>query len=234
MKINRIVLKISSILLLGFLIIGIGIGLASAFVLEKYYPLEEGNNWIYVVTGDEVTPEHAVKIESKEKAEGGWTVKITSSDGSSEYMIIDTEGIKEYKFLKEDEYAVSNPPGLIFPSIIEIGEERNCSTTISGYGLSGEKTREYPVSRQIKLAAIEDVEVPAGKFTACLKFYSNYEYQTAAGKSKVDCSIWLAPGVGKVKEFCSKFETEDGEKKLSNEFSQLKSAVIDGKEISGQ
>lgn len=234
MRINRIFLKISGILVLVVLVIGIGVNLALAFVLKDYYPLDEGSQWIYVVIEDEETFEQAVKIEGREIIEGVEAVKVVSSGNSYNYEVIDTEGIKEYKVFDEEEYVICEPPYLVFPNIIEAGEEKQYSTTMSYYTANNEKKKEIVKNGQIKLEAIEDVDVPAGKFTDCLKFSSSYEYQDPDEKSGVNCSVWLASGVGKVKEFCSKVKRKDGEKKMSTELYQLKSAVINGKEISGQ
>lgn len=229
MKKNRVVLKVSSILFLVVAVTSIAMNLALAFILEEYYPLDEGNSWTYLATKDEINYEQTVNMEGREVVEGVDTVRMVTSEDSYECVAIDTEGIKKYKRFTGHEYAIYNPARLIF-SNLGIGEEKEYSTTILGYGVNGEKEKEVIENGQIKLEAVEDVEVPAGKFTDCLKFSLNYRDKEIVEKNEVNCTVWFAPGVGKIKESCLQSKTENGQNKISSEL-QLKSAIINGREI---
>lgn len=69
-------------------------------------------------------------------------------------------------------------------------------------------------------------------FSNCLRFsIISEEKNTAGGYDKDNCSVWLALGVGRVKEFC--LETEYDAEALKEDTSivivELVSAVVDGK-----
>lgn len=220
------------------LTIGVFISLtnfASAYNIKDYYPLEQGNSWTYI---DEGKYEETDKIEGKEIVEDTETIKIKRVDSENKYVCVmpDLEEIKIYKDLEGDEYDIFKPPKAIF-SNLAVGETKSYSINVITYNLKGEKIDEQSEDREIKLKSLEDIEVPAGKFSNCLKFFISTQKKGLDGNYDIeDCTVWLAPGVGKVKEFCFSIEYDEETKRREDdvETSELISAVINGKKIGGQ
>lgn len=208
--------------------------LTLAYDLEEYYPLKEGNSWTYVIAEDKDYYRETYKIEGKESVEDTETIKINVEDRMV-YIAIDSQGAKKYKdfYQNENEYEIYNPPVLLFPNNTEIGESKSFSSNSKLYNIDGIKREEASAEGNVVLESMEDVDVPAGKFKNCLKFSSVITWVENDGSHKEDCTISLAPGIGKVEEFCISTEY-DKENKIINknsEMDQLISAVIDGKEI---
>ena len=125
---------------------------------------------------------------------------------------------------------------MLFPNISE-GEQVSISTKISVYPANEDK-EEYTELCTIKLEAVEDVKVPAGTFSGCLKFSSVSDMTQENGSQyfKNDTVTWLAPGVGVVKELNISTEgnTEEGKELTNVFFSELVSAIVEGKRIGSQ
>lgn len=210
--------------------------------LEEYYPLGQGNMWEYSVADGEESNKAINEIKGKETLGGNEVIKmLLPGVGDYVYLSFDSEGVKIHKNFKkgeneyEDEYIMYNPPRLIFPNI-EMGQTKEYSTICTAYSVSGEKEEESE-SGQIKLESVDNIEVPAGKFTDCLKFSVIYNKKASDGAyEKSDCDIWLAPGIGMVKEFCISVERETAADAEESFFKihKLISAVIGAKRIGSQ
>lgn len=210
--------------------------LASAYNLEEYYPLAQGNRWAYFEIKDEGMDKKTFRVEGKEIIDGQETTKLLDSYGGHQCLVLDSQGLKEYKDTDVYGCEIYNPPRMLFPNI-EIGESREYSTLAINYGADGTKLGESRMSGKITLESVEDIEVPAGRFTGCLKFSSILEIREENGSyKKEDSAIWLAPGLGRVKETCSvtEYEAGGGKENVSFQVFNLVSAVVDGKKIGGQ
>lgn len=228
------------------LVIGLVILFAApvfGYNLEEYYPLGEGNVWEYSVTDDEGSDRETTEIKGKEIIGGKEAVKMLfPEEGNYINLAFDSEGVRIYKYFykdderEDDKYIINNPPLVIMPNIKK-GQTKDYSTAWAKYNLSGEKEEEGTESRRITLESIETVEVPAGKFTDCFKFsVINNKKKPNGSYEKSDCDIWLAPGIGKVKEFCMYAEREAAVDTEESSFKiyKLISAVINGKRIGSQ
>jgi len=238
MKVEKSVLMDYKILILSTVIVFMFTTLSLAYDLREYYPLSQGDSWTYSVIEGEESERRNLRIDGEEIVNGIKTVRIFSGEDEYNCIAFDSEGIKKYKEfdIEDNEYEIYNPPKLIFPNI-EIGEVKEYSTNWIEYGMNGEKKEEGTETGQIKLESIENIEVPAGRFTDCLKFsIFSEEKDTAGNYEKGDCSVWLALGVGKVKEFCidTEYEAETQKEDTSIEIVELVSAVVDGKRIGRQ
>lgn len=211
--------------------------LSSAYDLREYYPLSQGNSWTYSIIEDEESYEETVKIEGKEIVNNVETQKMIYAEDEYECVNLNSEGLKIYKSFDEDEYEIFEPPKIIFPNDIRMGETKEYLINSLKYNLDGAKIGETKEIGQISLESIEDTDVPAGKFSNCLKFSIISEQKDADGNcyDKDDCTVWLAPGIGKVKKFCldTDYDREANES-ISVEMSELISAVVDGKRIGRQ
>ena len=208
-----------------------------AYNLNEYYPLSQGNSWTYSVIEDEKNSKNMVKIEGREVINSLETIRMVDSEDSEEesilYVAIDSEGIKMYKISAENEYEIFNPPITIFPNL-EIGQERKDSINSAHYNIEGVKMSEKSITANVSLESVEDVEVPAGKFSNCLKFSFIIDWSEANGNyGRDDSTMWLALGIGKVKEFrfSTEFNAETKEKNTGFVIYKLTSAIVDRKEI---
>ncbi len=188
---------------------------------KKYYPLRQGDNWTYSVIEGEDMYEEKARVEGKEIVNGVETVKMVH-DNEYDCIAIDSEGVKQYKGFDGDEYYVFNPPKLVFPNI-GIGEDKRYLADRILYSIEGSKMGEGSENGKIILESIEDIEVPAGKFDDCLKFFVVSEWKDSDGShGKDECTIWLASGIGKVLEQCTEIEySPDGDTETETSISKL-------------
>jgi hypothetical protein len=203
--------------------------------LEKYYPLEQGNKWIYVTR--EGTSEKIFHIKGNEIINGTNTVKIAENKDPDRYdcIAVDVEGVKQYKQNKKDQYVIFNPPMMLFPNL-EPSEEKNFTMGVDIYKSDGTKYTT-DITEQISLeSSVEDIIVPAGAFNNCLKFSITTNYTALNGNSITKfCSIWLAADIGQVQDICFEVEynNEKGKQYMSTDssHSELVSAFVNGKQI---
>lgn len=231
-------------------ILVLGAGLAIQFTasalgynLEEYYPLGQGNMWEYSTTDDEGSGKEKSEINGREMIGEKEVIKmLLPEDGDYAYLGFDSEGVRIYRYFDkddeggDDEYIIYNPPRIILPDIGK-GQTKEYSTAWTEYNISEEKKEEGAGGGQVTLESVENIEVPAGKFTDCLKFSVIYNKKAPGGAyEKSDCDIWLAPGIGKVKEFCIYTEREAAVDAEESSFKiyKLISAVINGKRIDSQ
>lgn len=204
-----------------------------AYDLSDYYPLEENNRWEYSVLENEERYDKAVIVKGKEVISNVETVKMVSDDTYS-CFVLDAEGVKKYKGSDRNDYIVFEPPEIIFPVNMEVGEIKEYPVNSIDYDIYGKKMGEVPWINKVSFSAIEDVEVPAGKFNNCLKFSLLMEWEEAEGSYGIDdTTIWLAPGIGKVKEYCfsTEYDAKEEENFTSSYLMELVSADINGKRI---
>jgi hypothetical protein len=206
----------------------------SAYDLKEYYPLGEGDHWLFSTLEEDKSFEEAIKVEGKEMVDGVESIKIVDANGDYRSIAFDSEGLKKYKSFDDGENGFFIPAELIFPNDAGIGEKKDYVINYATYNSDGAKTREVKIAKQIYLESKEDLEVPAGRFSNCLKFSIVQDEEEASGSHRQDsCSIWLAPGVGRAKEFCvtRKYSSEGNDEGSSIEMTELISAVINGKRI---
>ena len=166
--------------------------------------------------------EETVRVEGKEIINGVEAVKMMYDDNEYDCIAIDSEGVKQYKEFDDEEYYIFNPPRLVFPNI-GIGESKRYLADRILYSIEGSKTGEGSENGKIILESIEDIEVPAGKFNDCLKFFVVSEWKDSNGShGKDECAIWLASGVGEVLEQCREVEySPDGTVDTETNISKL-------------
>lgn len=208
---------------------------------EKYFPLNEGNSWTYLVSDAEGRYEESLLIKGKEMVNGLETVKRFEPDGEYECIAADSEGIRLYKEVRKNKYEIYHPPFMILPNK-KVGESLSYSINSDIYlteGLDKRKLRELKGTHQheITVESMEDVEVPAGVFTDCIKVSETFNWKMETGNYGQDLvTLWFAPGVGRIKEFTvsMQFDAATGEEHTGVTTAKLNSAIIDGKEIGKQ
>lgn len=216
--------KYSKILICMVTIIFLVINLAMAYNLTEYWSLGEGDSWIYLVTEDGTSKEKTRKIEGIEMVGNVKTVKMIYERDRYACIALDMEGLRIYKIHEEGKDEIFTPPKIIFPNM-DVGE----SKTIKEEGRSTQILLE---------STIDDVDIPAGKFSNCLKFSSitRWSKPSSGNYGTDDCTVWLAPGVGTVKESCvkRKYNAKTKEEDTVLVILELTSAVIDGKGVGQQ
>ncbi|MBM3245110.1 MAG: hypothetical protein FJZ15_04875 [Candidatus Omnitrophica bacterium] len=242
MKKFKIKLFFTSAAIILILIATAGVCLAS-YDLKEYFPLGEADVWKYTVTEEGSVFEESCKAAGKEAVQQVDTTVILCKsevsgvlEESADNVSIDSGGLKIYKSREDKDIVNFSEPIPLYPAL-EIGSTKQFQVvlTVEDYDTKDIKESKK-LSGNVKLAGLEDVEVVAGKFIDCLKFVSYYEEATDDGLKTEDyeCTSWLAPGVGKVKEFCfySEYGSDQNKDSVSTILSELSSAVINGNKIS--
>lgn len=198
--------------------------------LIDYYPLKNGNLWIYE-KGDGVLIEEEA-IVGGDGCPLQTTVKIVRSDGSCMCLSVDSEGVKLHKdFGIYDDSNIYPEPLMLFPFDIE--DKKSYKGKQRYLVQEGNASLEGLNSYEIQFVGKEDVVVPAGEFADCIKILetSSWEEGETYGADKV--FYWLARGIGIVKKVSDGLEYGDSGRQLSSystyEEFKLTRAIVDSK-----
>lgn len=168
--------------------------------IADYFPLDQGFTWTYEITSNGSTYEEVNTIDGTEEVGGVTTTKMVDDDGSYTCYAIDSQGLRLYKGGRQGYYMIFDPPQLFFPAEVIVGKS---FTQVSNYTLYMNDTADSSGTVEINgmLETVEDVSVPAGNFSGCLKIqYTVKQYDGGIpGYTETDTTIWLAPDVGIVK-----------------------------------
>ena len=178
-------------------------GSASSGHAQNYYPDDFGNTWILRSTDG--IDERVVAIEGPETV-GAESLKVISDrtgDNISKFFIkTEPDGVMIFRAIASvatfGEISINySPPQTFLPIPLELGSE----WTVVGEAkiLFGVK---IAVTNNAKVAAVENVIVPAGTFRDCLKIEQELQVGLAAGGLQVPpqkTTMWLAPDIGLVK-----------------------------------
>jgi hypothetical protein len=96
--------------------------------------------------------------------------------------------------------------------------------------------KEQETTMRVSSLGTEDVTVLGRSFAGCSKESQVKEVRPGDGTREInDCTVWLCPGIGKVKEECRQSNYDaNGNLEDSSELSrQLRSAHVDGKDVGG-
>lgn len=213
-----------------------------AYDLKEYFPLSEGDIWVYFLkvnsNGKETTGQEINKIKGVERFGSVEAKEMVSLKADNQCLAVDSEGVKSYKYYgwPNGDYEVYRPAKIIFPDI-EPGKTVKYSLESVTYDIrdvEDESLREKGVLT-VTLQAIEGVRVPAGSFKDCLKFVSVYEYKQVnkPRSGKETTTTWLARGIGRVKwqNIISEYDlVSKKEIKLVESF-ELRQAAVGAKEV---
>ena len=175
------------------------------YLLKQYYPLSEGKTWNYLQTYEDGHKNYEVHCigGSGEVDDVTANREYEFDSGELEYynyayncLAWTKEGLKTYKGVCSDgTYNLYDPPAIVLPRMIRIGEAFSSEGTRTYYDVDGNETDSWEYSIELTLEGVEDIEVPAGSFDGCLKFSGN---EVDEGE-EADLTLWLAPGIGEVK-----------------------------------
>jgi hypothetical protein len=210
--------------------------------LEEYYPLDQGNIWVYFLeindNGEKNESQEIRKVKGIEVINGIKTKKIASLKSDNQCVAIDKQGVKSYKYYgwPNNDYEVYLPAKILFPNI-ELGKSittRLDSIIYDIRDIEDESLREAGILT-VRLVSLEEVIVPAGVFKDCLKFISIYDYKQVNKplKGKETIITWLAPGIGMVKSqyITYEYDLDTKKEKKITETLTLKQALVNGKDV---
>ncbi|MBL7197171.1 MAG: hypothetical protein ISS47_03645 [Candidatus Omnitrophica bacterium] len=198
--------------------------------LREYYPLKEGNIWVYEKReGNELSLEK-LEINGREYVNNVETTKIIYDDGDYECVAVNSEGVKLYKFVASDgsSYELLTPPEVILP--LNVGPTKRYKYVFSDYDNNGNPNLDTSGETllEINFVGREDVIVPAGKFLNCIRVLKTFTETDREGNfAEEKRTIWFAEGVGKVKEIIEELGYEPGKGTYTyiKKF-ELKSAIV--------
>jgi hypothetical protein len=190
----------------------------------EYFPLGQGDTWTFHEiehegnTVEEDTETYA--IMGTEKTSGKFAAKKVELDDGNYELITNTNGIQFYKDYEtdtedggviEETFDTYSPPIMYVPPRLSVGTRHSFKSTLihkssTGFNVTAKITGEMVVE------GMEDITVAAGTFQDCLKIkltrhviVSKLQYE---GHTEV--TMWLAKGVGTLKEMSSATEFTGG------------------------
>lgn len=163
---------------------------------SDYFPLVPGSRWTYQVSGDA-----AIDSVGGDSSVAGRACVIVLRDYAPEYWTKQLTAVRQFIQLSANrggqEYVLEERYGLVYALPFVEGATWNESFRDTVV-LMGTDTVFLKDSVSGRVAAIEDVETPAGTFIQCYRIDSHREVVAAELSFTLDYSEWLAPGVGLV------------------------------------
>lgn len=136
-----------------------------------------------------------------------------------------------HKILDGDTQIIFPSLYLVFPKDLEKGKEYSSSVPIRISDINNKLIDEGTIDVKTTLQGIENTDVLAGGFKNCLRIFSSTIFQTKNAFQIISNITWLAPGIGKVKEWeKSTVSVGDQNKEIYKE-TELKNAVVKGAKI---
>ena len=178
-------------------------GNVSAYDMAEYFPLNQGDEWIYLnnFPYDGRLPVKKV-IDGTELVNGVETIKFENGD----CYAMDSEGLKMYKWNEPGPmYLIFDPPRIIFPAQFDVGETYLGSISAKVYSSDDDTFLDLTLTgnNTVILKSVEDVTVPAGTFKDCLKIYTYMTLQPG-DYNVVETTEWYARNIGLIKriDYC--------------------------------
>jgi hypothetical protein len=164
---------------------------------SDYFPLFPGSRWTYDVAGST-----AIDSVAGDSSVAGRACVVVLRDYAPEYWTKQLTAVRQFVRLAANrggqEYVLEERYGLVYalPLVQGATWDESFRDTIV---LMGTDTVFLMDSVSGRVAAIEDVETPAGTFIQCYRVEIHREVAAAELSFTADYSEWLAPGVGLVK-----------------------------------
>jgi len=172
------------------------------FNMVYYFPLGLGDTWTYEGKfGGFFTK----TVSGTETINGTIAQKMDEMGAAYTLFTNDSNGLKRYKtFTTEDgswRMDIFDPPIIYAAAEVSVGSSQTFNSTVSysdGEGLLDSGT----ITGTSTVEGIETVIVPAGTFEDCLRIKITENYALSGGSLSfiADYTLWLAKGVGIVKD----------------------------------
>lgn len=212
--------------------------------MREFFPLDENTLFTYIFSSNSSRSnsnqwEQVIAVVGTEVINGVTTFKYGDVN-NYECFIWDNEGLKVYKSYEADRqyvkpdgssgrgiYSIYNPPRLVFPLAMNVGETHQFSGSYSVYTIQGnELLGQHNYNYSAKVEGIEDVVVPAGNFQGCLKIHQMFSWVAVPASiygSWEQQPRYLAKYIGNIKGNYTETRTDQGQT-VSETFSyELKS-----------
>lgn len=225
----------------------IGLGLIGCFLIAgcgsdngddgyhiaEFWPLGQGDTWTYGWESPSVKTYDGMYIQTvsgTETIDGIEIVRLQIDDGG--YMLFtNTNGLTRYKDGVETEYQrIFSPPLQEYPANMSVGEQHAFSSDVTFIDADGNSYADS-VSITNTLEGAEEVTVPAGTFSGCLKFTLTWTYVYVEGDSTIgEITEWLAKDVGTIKytEQYQYIDADGGDVGSFTATTELVSATVGG------
>lgn len=205
--------------------------------LSEYYPLNTDDLWVYEVVAVEQGQEDVVtcenmKVLKQELPDGRTMPKLSYGDGSYLLLLVEQDGVKIYRRVDDDmAYEAFSPPLMLIPFELESDGEFQGTYAYEEYDGEGAFEQSGNFNINLKFEKLENVTVPAGDFKGCVKISGRMVKDNEGVAIEIlDYSIWLAKGVGIVRELINEIEydLDEGSSFATNIDTRLMEAVIGG------
>jgi hypothetical protein len=170
--------------------------------MVEYFPLGIGDTWTYE---EEFGGFFTRSITGTETINETVAYKMEEMGAAYTLFTNDSNGLRRYKTFGTDDGSwrmdVFDPPIIYSPATFPIGNSQNFNSTVSysdGDGLFDNGT----ITGISTVQGTETVVVPAGVFEDCLRIKITENYALSGGSLSftTDYTLWLAKGVGIVKD----------------------------------
>jgi hypothetical protein len=206
----------------------INIGAELNYKTADYYPLGQGDTWTYV---DDESGYTTWTVSGTETINGVIASKVMdmSEPGAYHLYTADNSGLTMYKFYERNKYnaweqTIFSPPLIYIPGEISEGKTYTSATMYST------SSSTASISVQITVKGIEDITVIAGTFKDCLKLNTKRNINSSDGRftQSYEGTVWLAKGIGRVKETGQSTNIIDGQTDVQIDTEELVSATVGG------
>lgn len=176
----------------------IGSGLEDpTFSSREYYPLEQGMEWTYQLSGGGTL---TLTVNGTDDICGVTCIRLEGSDGSVTDWLNDETGVSMARFLNGYGYSTTwCPPMKIAPPQMYVGSQSlNQFSDAAFKDYSGNTIGLHSGWSSFVVKGLEDVTVPAGTFTDCLRTTYVYSFtDTLSGMYGYRTEeAWYAQNVG--------------------------------------
>jgi len=190
----------------------------------EYFPLGQGDTWTMKEIGQEGQEINedidTYAIMGTEKIKGKFAAKKVELDDGEYELITNTNGIQFYKDYETDNedggvivetIDTFSPPIMYAPPRLSVGTRHSFKSTLTHKESTGFKVTAK-ITGEMVVEGIEDVTVTAGTFQDCLKIkVTRHVFIPKLQREELTESVmWLAKGVGTVKEMSSDTDFNGG------------------------
>jgi len=162
--------------------------------IRGYYPLNVGRTWSYT---DSIAGKDIVLKVAEHTSHGGTPVaKVVDETEAGTYDLVTTSGALKL-VLRQDSNGTldwsADPVPFSQGPTVQLGDQYQATPTSYTNPVTGGNFQWT-----VRIRKIEDVTVPAGSFSGCLRIDVK-TVDTASGAGVANFKMWFAPGVGLVK-----------------------------------
>jgi hypothetical protein len=168
----------------------------TTYTISEYFAPGQGNTWTYVEEDEELTVQ---SVSGTEQVNGVDAVKIIDEDGDYN-LWTNSDGLVFHKIYNADDVPgcgwsqfIFNPPIKVSDPVVSVGSTSAATSTLFYTDCSG-SSDSSAFSYEITIEGVEDVTVPAGTFSDCLKIYRQRGFSNFIPRV-----AWVCPKMGLVK-----------------------------------